>query len=77
MADIEITVLRASPETRALLSEILIEVVANGGSARLYARLGFTLTGEIPDYALKPHGGLTSTLIFRKRIGPCGLLNLS
>jgi hypothetical protein len=31
--------------------------------------MGFTLTGEIPDYALKPHGGLTGTLIFWKRIG--------
>jgi hypothetical protein len=29
VADIEITVLRASPETRALLSEILIEVVGH------------------------------------------------
>ncbi|RUW39936.1 GNAT family N-acetyltransferase, partial [Mesorhizobium sp. M8A.F.Ca.ET.021.01.1.1] len=29
----------------------------------------FILTGEIPDYALKPHGGLTGTLIYWKRIG--------
>jgi hypothetical protein len=56
---------------------LVLDTAAEGGSARLYARLGFTLTGEIPDYALKPHGGLTSTLIFRKRIGPCGLLNVS
>ncbi|MEA3123667.1 MAG: hypothetical protein QOD67_686, partial [Caballeronia sp.] len=31
--------------------------------------LGFTLAGEIPDYALKPHGGLTGTKIYWKRIG--------
>jgi len=35
----------------------------------LYEKLGFTLTGEIPDFALKPHGGLTGTLIYWKRIG--------
>jgi hypothetical protein len=27
------------------------------------------LTGEIPDYALKPHGGLSGTLIYWKRLG--------
>ncbi|ESZ43358.1 GNAT family acetyltransferase [Mesorhizobium sp. L2C054A000] len=35
----------------------------------LFRSLGFTLTGEIPDFALKPHGGLTGTLIYWKRIG--------
>jgi ribosomal protein S18 acetylase RimI-like enzyme len=56
---------------------LVLDTAAEGGAARLYARLGFTLSGEIPDYALKPHGGLTSTLIFWKRIGPRGLLALS
>jgi ribosomal protein S18 acetylase RimI-like enzyme len=56
---------------------LVLDTAAEGGAARLYARLGFTLTGEIPNYALRPHGGLTSTLIFWKRIGPRGLLNLS
>jgi ribosomal protein S18 acetylase RimI-like enzyme len=56
---------------------LVLDTAAEGGAAGLYHRLGFTLTGEIPDYALKPHGGLTSTLIFWKRIGPRGLLNLS
>jgi ribosomal protein S18 acetylase RimI-like enzyme len=56
---------------------LVLDTAAEGGAARLYARLGFTLSGEIPDYALKPHGGLTSTLIFWKRIGPRGLLDLS
>ena len=32
MDRIEISVLRASPETRRMLSELLIETVANGGS---------------------------------------------
>ena len=29
--------------------------------------MGFKLTGIIPDYALKPHGGLTGTMIYWKR----------
>jgi ribosomal protein S18 acetylase RimI-like enzyme len=48
---------------------LVLDTAVDGGAAPLYARLGFTLTGEIPDYALKPHGGLTGTLIFWKRIG--------
>jgi hypothetical protein len=28
------------------------------------------LTGVIPDYAFKPHGGLTGTMIYWKRIAP-------
>jgi ribosomal protein S18 acetylase RimI-like enzyme len=48
---------------------LVLDTAVEGGAAALYARLGFTLTGEIPDYAFKPHGGLTGTLIFWKRIG--------
>ncbi len=48
---------------------LVLDTAVDGGAASLYTRLGFTLTGEIPDYALKPHGGLTGTLIFWKRIG--------
>ncbi|HUB13508.1 MAG TPA: GNAT family N-acetyltransferase [Acetobacteraceae bacterium] len=51
---------------RALL---VLDTATEGGAGELYQRLGFTLTGEIPDYALKPHGGLTGTLIYWKRIG--------
>jgi ribosomal protein S18 acetylase RimI-like enzyme len=49
---------------------LVLDTSVDGGAANLYARLGFTLTGEIPDYAFKPHGGLTGTLIYWKRIGP-------
>jgi hypothetical protein len=93
---IEITALSASPRVRELLSEVLVEAVASGGSvgfmhplepsergrtllvldtatdggaSRLYERLEYALAGEIPDYALKPHGGLSGTLIYWKRIG--------
>jgi ribosomal protein S18 acetylase RimI-like enzyme len=48
---------------------LVLDTAVDGGAASLYTRMGFTLTGEVPDYALKPHGGLTGTLIFWKRIG--------
>ncbi|MER8373034.1 GNAT family N-acetyltransferase [Mesorhizobium sp. M1406] len=49
---------------------LVLDTAADEGASGLYEKLGFTLTGEIPDYALKPHGGLTGTLIYWKRIGP-------
>lgn len=55
---------------------LVLDTAVDGGAARLYHRLGFSLTGEIPDYALKPHRGLTGTLIFWKRIGRVNLLDL-
>jgi hypothetical protein len=33
----------------------------------LYERLDFQLAGVIPDYAFKPHGGLSGTMIYWKR----------
>jgi ribosomal protein S18 acetylase RimI-like enzyme len=47
---------------------LVLDTATDGGAARLYEHLGFHLVGEIPDYALKPHGGLTGTLIYWKRI---------
>lgn len=49
---------------------LVLDTASEEGAAGLYEKLGFTLTGEIPDYALKPHGGLTGTLIYWKRVGP-------
>lgn len=57
---------RAIERNRTLL---VLDTATDGGAAGLYEKLGFALTGEIPDYALKPHGGLTGTLIYWKRIG--------
>ncbi|ESY77916.1 GNAT family acetyltransferase [Mesorhizobium sp. LNHC221B00] len=48
---------------------LVLDTATEEGAAGLYEKLGFTLAGEIPDYALKPHGGLTGTLIYWKRIG--------
>jgi ribosomal protein S18 acetylase RimI-like enzyme len=50
-------------------SLLVLDTATEEGASGLYERLGFTLTVEIPDYALKPHGGLTGTLIYWKRIG--------
>ncbi len=48
---------------------LVLDTAADEGASGLYERLGFTLAGEIPDYALKPHGGLTATKIYWKKIG--------
>ena len=47
---------------------LVLDTAEEEGAAGLYERMGFELTGVIPDYALKPHGGLTGTLIYRKRL---------
>ncbi|BAM89521.1 acetyltransferase, GNAT family [Bradyrhizobium oligotrophicum S58] len=48
---------------------LVLDTAVDGGASELYEGLGFQLTGIIPDYALKPHGGLTGTKIYWKRIG--------
>ena len=50
-------------------SLLVLDTAVEGGPWPLYEALGFTLAGIIPDYALKPHGGLTGTKIYWKRIG--------
>ncbi len=47
---------------------LMLDTATDGGAAKLYEGLGYNLAGEIPDYALKPHGGLTGTLIYWKRL---------
>jgi len=47
---------------------LVLDTAVEEGASGLYERLGFHLTGIIPDYALKPHGGLTGTMIYWKRI---------
>jgi hypothetical protein len=49
---------------------LVLDTATDGGASKLYEALGFTFAGEIPDYALKPHGGLTGTRFYWKRIGP-------
>ena len=47
---------------------LVLDTAVDEGASGLYERLGFNLTGIIPDYALKPHGGLTGTMIYWKKI---------
>jgi ribosomal protein S18 acetylase RimI-like enzyme len=46
-----------------------LDTASDEGAAGFYESLGFHKTGVIPDYALKPHGVLTDTIIYWKRIG--------
>jgi ribosomal protein S18 acetylase RimI-like enzyme len=48
---------------------LVLDTAEEGGAAGLYEGLGYQQVGLIPDYALKPHGGLTGTIIYFKRIG--------
>jgi ribosomal protein S18 acetylase RimI-like enzyme len=52
---------------------LVLDTAVEDGASGLYEGLGFSLAGIIPDYALKPHGGLTSTMIYWKRIGASAL----
>jgi len=56
----------AAAEGRTLLT---LDTAEEEGAAGLYEALGYQFAGAIPDYALKPLGGLTATLIYFKRIG--------
>lgn len=43
---------------------LVLDTVTGGDGERLYARLGWTRVGEIPNYALLPEGGFCSTTYF-------------
>lgn len=47
---------------------LVLDTAEEGGAAGLYEGLGYERVGLIPDYALKPHGGLTGTVIYFKRL---------
>ena len=49
-------------------SLLVLDTAVEDGASALYERMGFQLAGIIPDYALKPHGGLTGTMIYWKRL---------
>jgi ribosomal protein S18 acetylase RimI-like enzyme len=57
----------AAERGRILLN---LDTAADHGAAPLYDALGWTRVGEIPDYAYKPHGGLTATVIYYKQLAP-------
>ena len=47
---------------------LVLDTAVDEGASGLCEGLGFCLTGIIPDYALRPHGGLTGTMIYWKKI---------
>ena len=64
------TALMGAAERMAVERErtlLVLDTAADGGASGLYERLGFQLAGVIPDYAFKPHGGLSGTMIYWKR----------
>ena len=48
---------------------LVLDTAADGGASPLYEAVGFKLAGVIPDYSLKPQGGLTDVRIYWKRPG--------
>jgi ribosomal protein S18 acetylase RimI-like enzyme len=49
-------------------SLLVLDTAVDDGASRLYESVGFALAGIIPDYAFKPHGGLTGTMLYWKRL---------
>jgi len=47
---------------------LTLDTAEEDGAAGLYDRLGYVRAGYIPGYALKPHGGLTGTILYYKRL---------
>ena len=47
---------------------LVLDTVTDSDAARLYARLGWSLAGHVPDYALLPRGGLCSTTFYYRRL---------
>ena len=47
---------------------LVLDTAVDDGASRLYEGMGYRLAGIIPDYAQKPHGGLTGTMIYWKTL---------
>jgi ribosomal protein S18 acetylase RimI-like enzyme len=48
---------------------LTLDTASEDGAGPLYDKLGYVRVGVIPDYALKPHGGLCGTIVYFKRLG--------
>jgi GNAT superfamily N-acetyltransferase len=60
---------RAEAEARAEGRTLLVlDAVTGGDAARLYARMGWTTVGEVPDFALYPDGRPCATTYFYKAL---------
>ncbi len=61
--------MRAAEEAaRQHRKSLLVLDTASDDAERLYARLGWTLVGVIPDYALWPGGGFCNTSVFYRKL---------
>ena len=47
---------------------LVLDTETGSDAERLYARMGWIRVGEIPDYALRPRGGLVPTTVFYRRV---------
>jgi GNAT superfamily N-acetyltransferase len=47
---------------------LVLDTVTGSDAERLYARLGWTRVGEIPEFALLSRGGLWGTVVFYKKL---------
>ena len=48
---------------------ITLDTAEDEGAAGLYEKMNYQKAGLIPGFALKPHGGLTGTLLYYKSLG--------
>lgn len=56
-------------EARKLGKTLLVlDTVTDSDAARLYSRLGWIRSGDIPGYALFPRGGLCSTTVYYREL---------
>lgn len=49
-------------------SLLVLDTAVEDGAMGLYEKQGYSFVGIIPDYAFKPHGGLTGSAYYFKRI---------
>lgn len=47
---------------------LVLDTVTDSPASRLYARLGWIKSGDVPNYALFPAGGLCSTTFFYRQL---------
>jgi GNAT superfamily N-acetyltransferase len=65
----QLLLMGAEAEARAEGKTLLVlDAVTGGDAARLYARLGWTTVGVIPNYALYPDGRPCDTTVFFKAL---------
>lgn len=58
----------AEDAARRAGKSLLVLDTASGDADRLYVRLGWTLVGIVPDFALWPQGGLCSTRFYYRKL---------